>query len=180
MSEQLIGHYFGARRALFALALRTSFLTLITLGIYRFWGKTRIRKYIWSATSDGQDSFEYTGTGLEKFLGFLAAIVVLAIYLGIVQLGLSYLGLSLIGEATTAAGEIAQVAAFYIALFAVAPLMLFARYRARRYKAARTRWRGIRFGMENGAWGFVLRAIGALPAHLYYTGNFVAAPDLWP
>ena len=39
------------------------------------------------------------------------------------------------------------------------PLLLFAQYRARRYKLARTRWRGLRFGMENGAWGYVLRAI---------------------
>jgi hypothetical protein len=36
--------------------------------------------------------------------------------------------------------------------------MFFASYRARRYKLARTRWRGIRFGMERAAWGYTWRA----------------------
>ena len=165
MSEQLIGRYHGDKKTLFWLVMKTSFLTLITLGIYRFWAKTRIRKYLWSGTAAGQDSFEYTGTGLEKFLGFLVAIVVLAIYLGIVQMILLFFGLSLMADATTTAGKIAQIASIYISFFAVIPLILFAKYRARRYKMARTRWRGIRFGMDSAAWGFVWRAI----AHSFLT-----------
>ena len=145
--------------------MKTSFLTLITLGIYRFWAKTRIRKYIWSGTAAGQDSFEYTGTGLEKFSGFLVTIVVLAIYLGIVQMILLFFGLSLMADATTTLGQIAQIAAFYISFFAVMPLIFFAQYRARRYKMARTRWGGIRFGMDSAAWGFVWWAI----AHSFLT-----------
>ena len=165
MSEQLIGRYHGDKKTLFWLVMKTSFLTLITLGIYRFWAKTRIRKYLWSGTAAGQDSFEYTGTGLEKFLGFLVAIVILAIYLGIVQMILLFFGLSLMADATTTAGKIAQIASIYISFFAVIPLILFAQYRARRYKMARTRWRGIRFGMDSAAWGFVWRAI----AHSFLT-----------
>ena len=165
MSEQLIGRYHGDKKTLFWLVMKTSFLTLITLGIYRFWAKTRIRKYLWSGTAAGQDSFEYTGTGLEKFLGFLVAIVVLAIYLGIVQMILLFFGLSLMADATTTAGKIAQIASIYISFFAVIPLILFAKYRARRYKMARTRWRGIRFGMDSAAWGFVWRSI----AHSFLT-----------
>ena len=165
MSEQLIGRYHGDKKTLFWLVMKTSFLTLITVGIYRFWAKTRIRKYLWSGTAAGQDSFEYTGTGLEKFLGFLVAIVILAIYLGIVQMILLFFGLSLMADATTTAGKIAQIASIYISFFAVIPLILFAQYRARRYKMARTRWRGIRFGMDSAAWGFVWRAI----AHSFLT-----------
>lgn len=160
MSEQLSGRYFGQGSPLFWLVMKTSFLTLITLGIYRFWAKTRIRKYIWSATAAAEDSFEYTGTGIEKFLGFLVAIVVLAIYLGIAQMILLFFGLSLITDANTTAGSIVQGVTINLPLLVVMPLILFAQYRARRYKMARTRWRGIRFGMENAAWGFVLRAIG--------------------
>ena len=160
MSEQIQGRYFGTRGPLFRLYLLTSLLTLVTLGIYRFWAKTRIRKYIWSATSGDGDSFEYTGTGLEKFLGFLVAIVILAIYLGIVQMALFYFGLNLFVDPQNQGQELAQIGAIYLTLLAVLPLMLFARYRARRYKMARSRWRGIRFGMENGAWGYAGRALG--------------------
>ncbi len=160
MSEQIQGRYFGTRGPLFRLYFLTSLLTLVTLGIYRFWAKTRIRKYIWSATSGDGDSFEYTGTGLEKFLGFLVAIVILAIYLGIVQMALFYFGLNLFVDPQNQGQELAQIGAIYLTLLAVLPLMLFARYRARRYKMARSRWRGIRFGMENGAWGYAARALG--------------------
>ena len=159
MSIQIQGRYFGQGKPLFLLYVKTAVLTLLTLGIYRFWGKTRLRKYIWSGVSLGDDTFEYTGTGLEKFLGFLVAVVILAVYLGIIQMVLLFFGLSLMGEATTQAEQLAQIAAFYVTFFAVMPLLLFARYRARRYKLARTRWRGLRFGMENGAWGYVGRAL---------------------
>ena len=139
MSEQIQGRYFGTRGPLFRLYLLTSLLTLVTLGIYRFWAKTRIRKYIWSATSGDGDSFEYTGTGLEKFLGFLVAIVILAIYLGIVQMALFYFGLNLFVDPQNQGQELAQIGAIYLTLLAVLPLMLFAQYRARRYKMARSR-----------------------------------------
>ena len=160
MSTQITGQYFGKGGPLFRLYFLTAFLTLITLGIYRFWGKTRMRKYIWSAATGDGDSFEYTGTGLEKFLGLLVAIVILAIYLGIVQMILLFFGLNLFSEPTTQTQALAQIGAIYITFFAVLPLLLFAQYRARRYKMARTRWRGIRFGMDNGAWGFAFRALG--------------------
>ena len=43
--------YRGEQGPLFKLGLKTSLLTLVTLGIYRFWAKTRLRKYFWSATA---------------------------------------------------------------------------------------------------------------------------------
>ena len=154
--------YAGEREPLLGLTFRTGLLTVVTLGIYRFWQKTRIRKYIWSSVSADGDTFEYTGTGLEKFLGFLIAIVFLAIYVGLIQMVLFFAGLNIMVDPETASPQqmIAQIVAIYITAFAVLPFVLYAIYRARRYKMARTRFRGIRFGMEKGAWGYVLRAIG--------------------
>lgn len=151
--------YTGESDEIFSLGLRTAFLTLITLGIYRFWARTRIRRYIWSATRLGGESFEYTGTGIEKFFGFLVAVVFLAIYLGVIQMLLFYFGFVLFVEPQTQAEALGQAAAVYLSFLAVLPFLFFAIYRARRYKMARTRWRGIRCGMEKGAWGYVWRAI---------------------
>ena len=153
--SKLAAAYSGQRRALFGLALKTSVLTFLTLGIYRFWAKTRVRKYIWSSISLSGDRLEYTGTGLEKFLGFLVAVVVLAVYIGLVQLILFYFGLHFVFEPKTRTEILMQLGTFYISFFAILPLMLFARYRARRYMLARTRLRGIRFGMDSAAWGYV-------------------------
>ena len=70
----------------------------MTFGLYRFWARTRLRRYIWSSIKPGGDSFEYTGTGLEKFLGFLIALVVIMVYSGILQVVLDFIGYSLLGE----------------------------------------------------------------------------------
>lgn len=161
ISAGLKGSYSGNANSLFKLYFKTSLLTVLTLGIYRFWAKTRIRKYIWSSASAGGDTFEYTGTGLEKFLGFLVAVVILGVYLGLVQMVLFYFGLNIFAvEPESVEEAIAQMAAFYLTVLAIMPLWYFARYRARRYKLARTRWRGIRFGAEPAAWGYAIRALG--------------------
>lgn len=136
--------------SLFWLALKTAILTVITLGFYRFWMVTRLRRHYWNAIRLHGDPLEYTGTGLEKLLGFLVAVIILAFYLGLVNLGLVFLGLSYIQHDSFVV--IASIAASL-------PLIFFATYRARRYIMARTRWRGIRFGMDNGAWGYAIRAM---------------------
>lgn len=176
-----IVRYSGQSGPIFKLAFVTGLLTLVTVGIYRFWAKTRMRKYIWSSVSIDGDAFEYTGTGLEKLLGFLIAIVFLAVYLAGVQLILTFLGLGIVMQP---GNEIAMIASIYISFFAIVPFLLFAVYRARRYKLARTRLRGIRFGMDNAAWGYALRAIGhylltgitlgiLLPRQTYYLDKYM-------
>lgn len=148
---------------LLLLATWTAILTVVTLGIYRFWMVTRLRRYYWRSIRIDGDPFEYTGRGIEKFLGFLLAVVCLAIYLALVNLALTFLGLSLGSEI-----------ALNLSLLSALPLYFFAAYRSRRYILARTRWRGIRFGMENGAWAFTGRGI------FYALLTLVSAGLLYP
>lgn len=150
----------GDAADLFPLALGTGILSILTLGIYRFWAKARIRRHVWSRIVIDGDGMEYTGTGLEKFLGFLIAVVVLAVYLAVVQLVLFAFGLRFLMDPQTTAEELAQGLSILLSSLALLPLMLFATYRSRRYRLARTLWRGIRFGMDDGAWGYVIRALG--------------------
>jgi hypothetical protein len=154
------GRFFGDNIPLFRLAIINGLLSLLTLGIYRFWGKTKIRKYLWSSTEIDGDRFEYTGTGREKFLGFLVALVILAVYMAVVQLIFFGIGLRFVARPRTESELIGQLIFIYSTLFALMPIIAFARYRARRYAMARTRFRGIRFGMDNEAWGYTWRAVG--------------------
>lgn len=153
------GHYTGEGGQMFKIALVTALLTLVTLGIYRFWGRTRIRRYIWSSATVQGDAFQYTGTGLEKLLGFLVAVIILAFALGAIQIGLFFFNLSFFSPTEGEFGFELQMAAAQASLIFLAPLFFVARYRSLRYKLARTRWRGIRFGMENAAWGYALRGV---------------------
>ena len=141
--------YAGRRGQLFRLALVTGVLTVLTLGLYRFWMKTRLRRFYWSSIRPGGIPLEYVGEPLEKLLGFLIAVVILAFYIGVVNLLLMFLSFSLLQG---------NFAAYALSFVGVVPIMFYARYRARRYILARTRWRGLRFGMAPGAWGYAWRA----------------------
>lgn len=150
----------GSVPQLRSLAIVTTLLTLVTLGIYRFWARTRLRRYFWSAfTLDGH-GFEYTGKGVEKFIGFLIAVAVLAIYLGSFQLLLSFAGMSIFQTIEAGENPILGILLTNASFVALAPLIFYAQYRARRYMLSRTKWKGIRFGADQAAWGYAMRAIG--------------------
>ena len=140
-------------------------LSVVTLGIYRFWMKTRLRRYYWSSIRPGGRPLEYVGDPLEKLLGFFIAVVILAFYIGVVNLILMFVSFTLFDGNTAA----------YVASFVgVIPLWFYARYRARRYVLARTRWRGIRFGVDPGAWGYAWRAM------IYWALALGSGTLLWP
>jgi uncharacterized membrane protein YjgN (DUF898 family) len=88
--------YKGAKSAIFRLALATGIRTVLTAGFYRFWMKTRMRRYYWSAIRPGGMPLEYVGRPTEKLLGFLTAVVFLAFYIGIVNLILMFFSFSLL------------------------------------------------------------------------------------
>ncbi|MEM9969343.1 MAG: DUF898 family protein [Pseudomonadota bacterium] len=157
--------FVGRRGPLFWLALKTGFLTVLTLGLYRFWMKTRLRQWYWSAIRPGGHPLEYVGDPLEKLLGFFIAVVILTFYIGILNLVLMFVSFSVFSSSVVG----------YVASFAgVIPLWFYARYRARRYVLARTRWRGVRFALAKGAWGYAARAL------LHWAITLSTLGILWP
>ena len=121
-------------------------LLLVTLGIYRFWLQTDVRRFLWNNTEIAGDNLEYIGTARELLLGFLIAIAFLVPLYAIFYLG------------AFAAGWIGQLAGV-LALFVLAVLGQFAVYRARRYRLSRTVYRGIRFHQTGSAWRYAICAI---------------------
>ncbi|MEM9813335.1 MAG: DUF898 family protein, partial [Pseudomonadota bacterium] len=65
----------GSTRGLLPLVVWGGVATVATLGLYRCWIKTRLRRWYWSAIQPGGHPLEYTGLGGEKFQGFLIAVV---------------------------------------------------------------------------------------------------------
>ena len=155
----------GGRWAILRLALATALLTLLTLGVYRFWARTRLRRWYWSAVRPRGHPLEYTGDPIEKLLGFLVAVVVLAFYLGLVNLGLVFASLAILED---------YVLPTLVTSLGLVPMIFYARYRARRYALARTRWRGIRFGLEPGAFGYAWRAL------MHWAITILSGGILWP
>jgi uncharacterized membrane protein YjgN (DUF898 family) len=133
------------RPGLVGLLSKNFFLTLITIGIYRFWAATRLRRYLWSNIRIGGDGLEYTGTGRELFLGFLVGLAVLA-PLSIVYIVADRLSL---GSPVLAA---CIQGVYFIALFVFLQVALF---RSRRYRLSRTTWRGIYAGQTGSIWTYL-------------------------
>ena len=128
------------------IALPNLLLTIVTLGIYRFWATTRERKYLWSHSRFVDERLEWTGTGLELFIGFCLALV------------LFVLPLTLIGFAQTALNmrgyQGAAIALTLVVFLGILYLTGVARFRALRYRLSRTRWRGIRGGSDDQGLGY--------------------------
>jgi uncharacterized membrane protein YjgN (DUF898 family) len=137
---------FSGRRPDFRrLVVRGAFLELITLGFYRFWLATDIRRHLWSHTEVAGDAPEYTGTAKELFIGFLFAMAIL------VPIYLAYFLLGLEAERMQSFASVPLGLFFYF-------FTQFAIYRARRYRLTRTIWRGVRFGMGGSGWNYAWRA----------------------
>ena len=164
-SGDLVTEFAGRRGPLFGLAFKSAILTVLTLGIYRFWMKTRLRRYYWSSVRPGGHPLEYVGEPIEKLLGFLIAVVVLAFYIGVVNLILMFLSFAILNG---------NIAAYILSFIGVIPIWFYALYRARRYVLARTRWRGLRFGLEPGAWGYAWRVLA------HWAVTILSLGLLWP
>ena len=123
------------------IAFTNLLLTVVTLGVYVFWARTRTRRYLWSRTQFIDDRLEWTGTGLELFVGYLLAFVLFVLPLGIINLVLQ--GVMMRGHQGAAGLMVGLLYLAILSLFGVA------RFRALRYRLSRTLWHGIRGGSDD-------------------------------
>ncbi|MEY3292362.1 MAG: hypothetical protein RJB12_133 [Pseudomonadota bacterium] len=148
-------------RRFFGLSLKNGLLNLITLTLYRFWGKTEVRQRVWRGIRLNDEAFEYTGRGVELFIGFLLALLVIGLPFLIVIFGIQFtqhwaFGLALLP--------------LYVGLFW---LWGFGVFSAFRYMASRTTWRGVRFRLKGSAsayaWNYLLAIfLGGLTAGWFW------------
>jgi uncharacterized membrane protein YjgN (DUF898 family) len=137
--------FYGDRGEFRRLVTRGAGLELVTVGFYRFWLATDIRRHLWSNTDIGDYAAEYTGRGRELLLGFLFALAIL------VPIYLVYFLIGLEAERAKAFASLPLFLFFYL-------FGQFAIYRARRYRLTRTVWCGVRFWMSGSGWAYAARA----------------------
>ncbi len=131
----------------------TSLLNIITLTVFRFWGRTQFRRRLWSDTTVDGEPLEYTGRGLELFIGFIIAIFTLMLPF----VGLIFAVQFFIGPDTLYLAAVPLL--MYIFLFFILGVAIFL---ARRYHLSRTKLRGIRFAQTGSATGYGWAMLGYL------------------
>ncbi|MDF3822183.1 DUF898 family protein [Leptospira sp. 96542] len=126
---------------LFLLLLKNMFLTIITLGIYSFWAKTNIQKYMSENIEWAGERFSFHGTGKERFIGFLKAlgiIIVLGIVLAIIGKILEFLPIPYLSLIVT-------YILYLGILIVLVPIIVVGN---RKYMTSRTGYRNLRFGFD--------------------------------
>ena len=117
-----------------AILMRNVLFNIITLGIYNFWGKTRLRKFLLSQLSLNGESFVYLGNGKELCKGFFKIILIVSLPIII---------LTVIGNALSMAEVMQNIVSFIVII-----LIVCGKFLAMRYRMSRTTWHGIRFRMS--------------------------------
>lgn len=151
----------GAGLEFFNVWLSNWMKTIWTLGIYRFWAKTNMRRYICSNTMFEGDRFSYHGTGKELFLGFIkffAMIVGFVVLTSMIQIYGGPMGEAFVNLVS-------------ILIVVLLPILTV---KAWKYRLSRTDWRGIRFSF---------RGAGKKAMMIYLKGSILTTITLglyWP
>jgi uncharacterized membrane protein YjgN (DUF898 family) len=130
--------FHGDGGELFITYLVNGLLTIITIGIYRFWAKVKVRKFIFRNTEFMGERFDYHGTGKELFIGFLKALGILIVFILIIA-GLNIAVSRLLSPQVAA---IVNIIIIYVSIFAFVPFIITG---IQRYRLSRSSWRNIRF-----------------------------------
>jgi uncharacterized membrane protein YjgN (DUF898 family) len=153
--SQQLNFSYVPRPGLLKITLVNLVFNILTFSVYRFWGKTNVRRHIWSCIHINGEPLEYTGTGKELFKGFLFVFGLVILPFILVTAGLR----AALGEGHPA------VAALNALFFLFVYIMFgFAVYKARRYQLTRTLWRGIRGNLAGSAMTYSLTYFGSMLA----------------
>lgn len=128
--------FHGSGGSLFRIHIVNVFLTIVTLGVYYFWGKVKVRRYLLDETEFEGDRFAYHGTGKELLIGFLKAVGVPIMLLNAAP--------QLLGWRMEF--QILAIVLIYAITVVFIPVAVVV---TRRYRLSRTSWRGIRFSFRS-------------------------------
>ncbi|MFZ5877205.1 MAG: YjgN family protein [Nitrospirota bacterium] len=139
----------GSAGTLLGIHIVNVLLTILTLGIYYFWGKVRVRSYLLSQTEFEGDRFAYHGTGRELLVGTLKA-------------GLVFGALSALFNAAPMlpGGLPVMIGAILVGYIGMLVLIPVAMVGSRRYRLSRTSWRNILFSFQGNVGEFVKLFVG--------------------
>lgn len=142
--------YHGRAGGLFAICLTNLLLMIPTLGLYWFWGRTRLRRYVWSNTTLQGEAFDHTGSGGALLRGFLLMALVVLVPIA---------AATLVVRSAFPVDPMLQYGFAAAVSALVAFLVPVARYLRLRYLITHTEWRGIRGRLRGWALAFGLRSI---------------------
>lgn len=164
--------FLGDGWTLFRLHLVNILFTFLTIGIYFFWAKAKVRRYFYGQTEFEGARFGYHGTGKELLMGWLRAAVFFAAYILF-----SWIAEGALGHRW---GPIVSALVLYVALILLIPAVLISAWR---FALSRTSYRGIRFSYSTDRRAFtrfyIKGALLSLVTLFFYTPIFMNDLRRW-
>lgn len=143
--------------------------TFMTLGLYRFWARTRLRRHFWHRVIVAGSPAEYMGHGFELFAGFVVIFLAAAVAF-----------LAFLFSSIYAYGDSTLTDLLSLSPIALLPLLLpLALFRARRYRLNRTVWRGIHLSQDGSVLVYMAIWAGSLLLTILTLGLAYPARNLW-
>lgn len=143
--------FHGKGHSLFGIFVVNTLLTLLTLGVYYFWGRAKIRRYMHGQTALHDSRFSNTTKGGELCVGWVKAVLLIVTITVLAEVP------SFFWENMT--HEWITLIAFYgLFIFVFLPMAIVGSWR---FRLSRTSWRGIRLSFRGRAKTFF---------KLYYVG----------
>ena len=144
--------FYGSGESLFGIHVVNVLLTIVTLGIFRFWARVRVRRYLMSQSAFEGDRFAYHGSGWELFVGYVKASFVVGVAAFILTVLPDLLELP----------DVVQVLAKILFFALVLAFVGLTMVGSRRYQLSRTSWRNIRFSFRGRAIVFLKLLLGGV------------------
>lgn len=118
--------------------LKTTVLTLVTLGLYYPWARAERLRFLMNHTKLGPHAFSFNGNGKEIAIGYIKGLLVYGgIYAGIIYSG------RLSGESPALGAALSLV--FMALFYGLLPLAVWG---GKAYRLSRTRYRSIYFSVD--------------------------------
>ncbi|QQR97116.1 MAG: DUF898 domain-containing protein [Sphingobacteriales bacterium] len=136
--------FYGTGGEYFGILVLNILLTIITLGIYYPWAKTKSRKFFTSNTYFADSPLSYHGTGTELFKGFIVVVLFIILY-NIINFVVESTGNTYI---INIYGMLSM-----LFIFTLIPLSI---HGSMKYRASRTSWRNIFFTYDGDRREFVI------------------------
>lgn len=135
--------FHGKGSALLGRYLVNVLLSIVTLGIYSFWGKAKILGYLYEETQLNGSPLEFRGTGKQLFLGYLKFVGLTAVLVGIptIIFTVVIMGAAMNGEVGGILVPLFVFYAYLLGLFAV--LIPMAANGWFRFRMRVSAWRGL-------------------------------------
>ena len=144
--------YHGTGGTLLGLLAANAALTVLTVGVYAFWARNRVRCFHYGHVEVGGDRLTYHGTGGELLQGAIRAFAVMLLLI------VAFAMLTLVSGGDDAPRS-TQVAVMLVIATVIAILVMASWNITRHYRMERTSWRGVHFSFHGPTGAYVAMMI---------------------